>query len=575
MALSATLTADFTSFIDAAKDAGTALKEFQGTATTTGRVLDTALDGVDSGPAVAETKQLTAAFNEMGTTAAQTAPALTTVEDATAGATGQTTMFKDSLGTADKALKAVGINLGPLGGALDQFTAAAGKSVTELGLLGTAGLVAAAGMAGWQIGKKIDEWTGLSTWIGNATSAAMGWGDVAAAEAAAGADTLARASAVAGREITTMAEAIRILNDAATATKEDLKLSSEAAEKFAADVSKLFGYDDINRAEQYRAALGGVQNVTKLTTDAKKELHAAVTDALDAYKALGQQAPPELLAIQRATTELITVTKSFSAANSGMWTQFAASAEEGSARIAAVLESAKLTWEDIWTEMGGHSRAELESIARDAEEKFAVASQHSERFTTTQIADFERAAVAARAAVDSWGTVTLDTYDTIAAASAATANAQIADATRVSTSWHEAMSAVASGQGTMGGTVGGAPDQSAGARAAIQKAWEEGRYYGPVVNVSEANPRGTGPDFQALGYRAAGGPVQAGNPYMVGERGPELFVPSTAGTIQPHGAGGLTVNNTIQITGGTETLARQVADEIMRTIRAGTQLGTA
>jgi phage-related minor tail protein len=34
--------------------------------------------------------------------------------------------------------------------------------------------------------------------------------------------------------------------------------------------------------------------------------------------------------------------------------------------------------------------------------------------------------------------------------------------------------------------------------------------------------------------RATGGPVSAGNPYMVGERGPELFMPSGSGTIIPN-----------------------------------------
>jgi hypothetical protein len=45
--------------------------------------------------------------------------------------------------------------------------------------------------------------------------------------------------------------------------------------------------------------------------------------------------------------------------------------------------------------------------------------------------------------------------------------------------------------------------------------------------------------------RAAGGPVSAGSPYMVGESGPELFVPSAAGNIVPSGqtgGGGVTVN---------------------------------
>jgi hypothetical protein len=38
--------------------------------------------------------------------------------------------------------------------------------------------------------------------------------------------------------------------------------------------------------------------------------------------------------------------------------------------------------------------------------------------------------------------------------------------------------------------------------------------------------------------RASGGPVKAGSPYVVGERGSELFVPMSAGSIIPHAAGG-------------------------------------
>ena len=40
------------------------------------------------------------------------------------------------------------------------------------------------------------------------------------------------------------------------------------------------------------------------------------------------------------------------------------------------------------------------------------------------------------------------------------------------------------------------------------------------------------------GARANGGPVQAGRPYLVGERGPELMVPSSSGTVVPNGAMG-------------------------------------
>lgn len=40
------------------------------------------------------------------------------------------------------------------------------------------------------------------------------------------------------------------------------------------------------------------------------------------------------------------------------------------------------------------------------------------------------------------------------------------------------------------------------------------------------------------GARAAGGPVMRGSAYLVGERGPELFVPGSNGTIVPNGRGG-------------------------------------
>jgi hypothetical protein len=48
-----------------------------------------------------------------------------------------------------------------------------------------------------------------------------------------------------------------------------------------------------------------------------------------------------------------------------------------------------------------------------------------------------------------------------------------------------------------------------------------------------------------FGKRAGGGPVNSGAPYLVGERGPELFVPSMAGQVVPSYAmsGASTVNN--------------------------------
>ena len=47
-----------------------------------------------------------------------------------------------------------------------------------------------------------------------------------------------------------------------------------------------------------------------------------------------------------------------------------------------------------------------------------------------------------------------------------------------------------------------------------------------------------------LGYKAEGGPVLGGSPYVVGEKGPELFVPNSSGNIVPnHAMGGSMVVN--------------------------------
>ena len=44
------------------------------------------------------------------------------------------------------------------------------------------------------------------------------------------------------------------------------------------------------------------------------------------------------------------------------------------------------------------------------------------------------------------------------------------------------------------------------------------------------------------GARAAGGPVEAGSAYLVGENGPELFVPQTSGAISPNARPSITLN---------------------------------
>ena len=63
------------------------------------------------------------------------------------------------------------------------------------------------------------------------------------------------------------------------------------------------------------------------------------------------------------------------------------------------------------------------------------------------------------------------------------------------------------------------------------------------------------------GGKAAGGPVNAGTTYLVGERGPELFTPSGSGMIIPNnrlGGGGGSINITVNGALDPEGVARQI-----------------
>lgn len=70
--------------------------------------------------------------------------------------------------------------------------------------------------------------------------------------------------------------------------------------------------------------------------------------------------------------------------------------------------------------------------------------------------------------------------------------------------------------------------------------------------------------------RAIGGPVTGGKPYLVGERGPELFVPTGQGRIETgQGAGRGPVNVTVNVAGGREAspaVMQQTGAQVARAV---------
>lgn len=71
--------------------------------------------------------------------------------------------------------------------------------------------------------------------------------------------------------------------------------------------------------------------------------------------------------------------------------------------------------------------------------------------------------------------------------------------------------------------------------------------------------------------RSHGGPVSAGRGYVVGERGPELFLPSQGGRIEPVRAGGRDVRVSIAVTTpqpGDPMILRQSSRQLARAVRS-------
>lgn len=76
--------------------------------------------------------------------------------------------------------------------------------------------------------------------------------------------------------------------------------------------------------------------------------------------------------------------------------------------------------------------------------------------------------------------------------------------------------------------------------------------------------------------RATGGPVSGGRPYMVGENGPELFVPASSGRIERAGSASRGVQVSIAVTTPTPSdpqALRQSSTQLARAVRSAIRRG--
>jgi hypothetical protein len=123
--------------------------------------------------------------------------------------------------------------------------------------------------------------------------------------------------------------------------------------------------------------------------------------------------------------------------------------------------------------------------------------------------------------------------------------------------------------------------QNTQAIAAINEARRAAEAWARMTYTAQlaVSTQGLGPIQGAHGRRAGGGPVESGLPYVVGERGPELFVPGASGTIVPndkatggravgHGGGNELHLHFGDVYGDPEAFARSIAPIVGRELAA-------
>ena len=114
-----------------------------------------------------------------------------------------------------------------------------------------------------------------------------------------------------------------------------------------------------------------------------------------------------------------------------------------------------------------------------------------------------------------------------------------------------------------GGGLGRAADASAQDKSGMQQlAAMFGRKDEAEVEISERDKAFLEKHKAGIGTRAAGGPVSAKTPYLVGEEGPELFVPSLAGDIVPTGQLQGTTGSALKQSDAIEKIVDQIVLDI-------------
>lgn len=414
---------------------------------------------------------------------------------------------------------------------LNEFAVAAGVTVEKLGLMNSIWLTVAAGVSGWQVGRWIADWGGFDEKISSVTASLLGYDKQLAAEVA-GAKQEALAFQTLAR-INAMQQSVKIEEN----WHNEIAKTGVAMEQLVKDIeSHKFSLEDLGK--RYGVTIGALKQfqmeLREGAAESKRAADQEIRD-LDAFH-------KEVLKIDAAYVSLNDTQK-----------RVHASLIENIER--ARIAQTKFTNEAVLAELSAQIQL---NQAQGLDASGAIIMQTTALGTLNSAMEAlhqKKAEGISQAAQEQViiNEFTQSLYDeAVAADKARDASAGLnAEAANIVPTMAAATAAVSAFATSAINGMAGIPISVNGVMRDL--------FGRPVAGQGASTIFHDSTPFQ---QRASGGPVSAGSPYLVGERGPELFVPNASGSILPNGGGGSSFVINIHGNVDSERTAQRLADDI-------------
>lgn len=528
-------------------------------------------------------------------TATEAVGAVTDLEKATATAAPRASTLAESYSKFDGALNAAGIHIGPQIKAIEDIGTAAGKTAGELGLLASAGLVVGTAMAAWKVGTWIGETTGLTQAIQTGTASLLGYGDVANQTAQAVDESIVLAFKRTGVWARDGAEALRLNTQWAKDNQKQAKESAKAYKEWSDAMAEInsggkswqatletIDGETVNAVQYYLKAGRSQSDLAKAYALTDTQMRAVVASLAAEKKAIDDAAAARTLYDKELKLSYDAQIQQLDGLEKARLNHYGIDAQieilkqlqqkENDVTAAVygqigsekermtVLEANNKRQTQLEIEIGKLREDQTKTMAESTLRSIGLQTQLNKAYGL----DAQGAILLPQDAMTEYQKKITSINNTMVDGAEKTlalkvANQELADSFLKDA---QAADAATAALGANGAALGGSLVTAQSLITAKSLQTTASAYPSAVGRF--------GQEFQLKSaFRAAGGPVEAGASYIVGERGPELFVPAVSGAIAPSIGGARSIQIVVNVQGSILSSVAELERAMVSAYRQG------